>query len=665
MPQPRLAHPQPTSIAHPPPQADGALPPSHSLPLAPPTPAPSPRPTSPEPSSPLLGASASFLSTFPHLPARQQRAFLTSLVPLLSSDHLRHLSTLITPLLQRDFLRDLPIELALHVLRFVDDPRTLARASQVSRTWRALLSDEHMWREMCRRHGFDSHLSTADVLRIRHQEFLRQQGGFTSMCSFSGPSGSDYIHSPRPMPALTPPLPPQAHPFSYRRHFVLSFLTDANWRRGGRLLITHPPSPSSPPPMAGADLAPLGAVPGIPLLPQPHLFHGQPGHPHAHVHPAQQAPQTTENVVTSLAMDDDYIVVGLANCRVHVYNARSGALFRTLVGHESGVWCLGLASATPKDDFIVGGAYRAPGLAVERDSQEAWNEEQRRNMADPCGASRGWGNAGPVVVSGGCDRDVRVWDVESGECKHVLAGHSSTIRCLKLLHDRPIAVTGSRDGTLRVWDVERGESMHILAGHQHSVRCLEVWGNLVVSGSYDCTARLWNVDTGECLQIYRGHFHQIYAIAFDGVRVVTGSLDSTVRVWQARNADSVQMLTGHTSLVGQLQLTSTHLATGGSDGRVMLYSLPSLTPLHRLLAHDNSVTCLQIDHRFLVSGGNDGRVKLYDLKTGTLVRELTEPCEAIWRVSFGRERCVVLCKRDGRTVMEVLNFRPEEEELNW
>ncbi|EJU03857.1 WD40 repeat-like protein [Dacryopinax primogenitus] len=647
--QPRLAHPQPSSIPHQPPQ--DPLPPSHSLPLAPPTPAPSPRPTSPEPSSPLLGPSTSYLNTFPLLPTRQQRAFLTSLIPLLTSDHLRHLNALITPLLQRDFLRDLPIELALHVLRLVDDPRTLARASQVSRTWRALLLDEHMWREMCRRHGFDAHLSTADVLRIRHQE---QQAAYAQ----------EHILSPRPMPALTPPLPPHSPPFSYRRHFVLSFLTDANWRRGGRLLITHPPSPSSPPPMAGLDLAPLGAVPGIPLLPQPHLFQPQPGHVHAHHHPPQPAPQTTENVVTSLAMDDDYIVVGLANCRVHVYNARSGALFRTLVGHESGVWCLGLASATPREEFISG--WKSPATpSVEKDSEETWNEEQRRNMSDPCGASRGWGNPGPVVVSGGCDRDVRVWDVESGECKHVLGGHSSTIRCLKLLHDRSIAVTGSRDGTLRVWDVQRGQSMHVLAGHQHSVRCLEVWGNLVVSGSYDCTARLWNVDTGECLQIYRGHFHQIYAVAFDGERVVTGSLDSTVRVWTARNAESVQMLTGHTSLVGQLQLTSTHLATGGSDGRVMLYALPSLAPLHRLLAHDNSVTCLQIDHRFLVSGGNDGRVKLYDLETGTLIRELTEPCEAIWRVSFGRERCVVLCKRDGRTVMEVLNFRPEEGELNW
>lgn len=90
---------------------------------------------------------------------------------------------------------------------------------------------------------------------------------------------------------------------------------------------------------------------------------------------------------------------------------------------------------------------------------------------------------------------------------------------------------------------------------------------------------------------------------------------------------------------------------------------------------DNSVTCLQFDDRFMfvqpplcpfpphstltgfdynsVTGGNDGRVKLWDLRTGQFIRELSKPCEAVWRVTFLVDKCVVLAKRAGKTVMEV------------
>jgi WD40 repeat protein len=73
---------------------------------------------------------------------------------------------------------------------------------------------------------------------------------------------------------------------------------------------------------------------------------------------------------------------------------------------------------------------------------------------------------------------------------YVLRGHTSTVRCLKMIHNRPIAISGSRDSTLRVWDVQRGRMLRILSGHTGSVRSLDICGNRVVSGSYDGTCRV-------------------------------------------------------------------------------------------------------------------------------------------------------------------------------
>lgn len=70
-----------------------------------------------------------------------------------------------------------------------------------------------------------------------------------------------------------------------------------------------------------------------------------------------------QGVVTSLHLTPDYIVIALDNAKIHVFDA-DGQILRTLIGHVMGVWAM------------------VP-----------------------------WGK---TLVSGGCDRDVRVWDMETG-----------------------------------------------------------------------------------------------------------------------------------------------------------------------------------------------------------------------------------------------------------
>jgi F-box and WD-40 domain protein CDC4 len=62
---------------------------------------------------------------------------------------------------------------------------------------------------------------------------------------------------------------------------------------------------------------------------------------------------------------------------------------------------------------------------------------------------------------------------------------------------------------------------------------------------------------------------------------------------------------------------------------------------------------LQFDETRVVSGGSDGRVKVWDLKSGQLVRELSSPADAVWRVAFEEEKCVIMASRSNRTIMEV------------
>ncbi|KAH9854912.1 WD40 repeat-like protein [Lenzites betulinus] len=646
--------------------------------IPPPTPAPSPPPhqpsfrgNEPEPFT--------YLTNFSALSPAARQQHLYALIQECTPSELLFLSTTIAPLLKRDFLRALPPEVSLHILSFIDDPRTLCRAALVSKYWNGLLKDEYLWKTMCIRHGLSR---DAEAVESYRREQLQENAGAigSGAPTSSAPAEASHgvLFSPR---GLQPPRIENGG-FPYRQFFIHEYLRTSNWlaKDGGKLLRTH-----------RAWLHPHPPEPNMPgHLPQD-MGQG----------PANSA------IPTSIAIDALWVVVGLANSRIHVFSARTGVLSRTLIGHDAGVWAVALVSeggapvgrdparwpcegdprvaGTPQDEALPPALRTAVGL----DGADGMNRARTRRgppnpFADgrrskqpptgkpsyPGGASDGWGQPNALVVSGGCDKELRIWDVKSGYCIYTLRGHTSTIRCLKVLHGRPIAVSGSRDRTVRVWDVQRGRLLRVLEGHTQSVRCLDVCGNRIVSGSYDCTCRIWDVDTGACLHVLRGHFHQIYTVAFDGVRVASGGLDTTVRMWDAATGSCLALLQVHTALVCQLQLTPSMLVTGGSDGRVITFTLKdnTFTVVHRLAAHDSSVSGLQLDERFLVTSGNDGRVRLYEFEHGAdgagtdaqcrFVRDMCEQSESVWKVAFTRETCAILSKKFGKMVVEIWSFKP-------
>ena len=73
-------------------------------------------------------------------------------------------------------------------------------------------------------------------------------------------------------------------------------------------------------------------------------------------------------------------------------------------------------------------------------------------------------------------------------------------------------VSGSRDATLRLWNVESGQCLHVLMGHMAAVRCVQYDGKRVVSGAYDYTVRVWDPETENCVHVLSGHTNRVYSL---------------------------------------------------------------------------------------------------------------------------------------------------------
>jgi WD40 repeat protein len=62
---------------------------------------------------------------------------------------------------------------------------------------------------------------------------------------------------------------------------------------------------------------------------------------------------------------------------------------------------------------------------------------------------------GRLAISGGYDKLVRLWDVESGNELQVLKGHTDGVTTVCLSQDGYLAASGSNDATVRIWDISK------------------------------------------------------------------------------------------------------------------------------------------------------------------------------------------------------------------
>jgi WD40 repeat protein len=73
---------------------------------------------------------------------------------------------------------------------------------------------------------------------------------------------------------------------------------------------------------------------------------------------------------------------------------------------------------------------------------------------------------GQLLAAGYDDgKNVTVWDVATRQARHVLRGHTASVRSVAFHRDGRILASASEDGTIRLWDVTSGKELHVLRGH--------------------------------------------------------------------------------------------------------------------------------------------------------------------------------------------------------
>ncbi|KAL4888760.1 quinon protein alcohol dehydrogenase-like superfamily [Aspergillus ambiguus] len=148
----------------------------------------------------------------------------------------------------------------------------------------------------------------------------------------------------------------------------------------------------------------------------------------------------------------------------------------------------------------------------------------------------------PVVFSAGSDREIRRFDLSTGSKDltgtDAILAHDTNV--YKLFFDQDGDLwTASADRTAKCLVREEGWKPNMTLTHPDYVRDVVVYeqGGWVITACRDEEVRVWNRSTGALHHTFSGHFEEVTGLVLQGTTVISVSIDATIRRWSLHPED--------------------------------------------------------------------------------------------------------------------------------
>jgi coatomer protein complex subunit alpha (xenin) len=271
----------------------------------------------------------------------------------------------------------------------------------------------------------------------------------------------------------------------------------------------------------------------------------------------------------------------------------------------------------------------------------------------------------PMIVSGGDDYKIKVWDYKLRRCLFTLLGHLDYIRTVQFHPNAtqfPWILSASDDQTLRLWDFHKRTCLSVLTGHNHYVMCAAFHPSedLIVSASLDQTVRVW--DTTGLRKKQMGE-----PTMMDPMSRPSSSTAMNVQAELFGTNDVVvkYVLEGHDRGVNWASFHPTLplLASAADDRQVKLWRMSETKAweVDTLRGHANNVSCCLFHpkHDLVVSNSEDRSIRVWDVSKRVGVQTFRREGDRFWILAAHRSQNLLAAGHDsGMIVFKLERERP-------
>lgn len=227
-------------------------------------------------------------------------------------------------------------------------------------------------------------------------------------------------------------------------------------------------------------------------------------------------------------------------------------------------------------------------------------------------------DSGTILVSGGTEKVVRVWDPRSGSKTMKLRGHTDNVRALLLDSTGRYCLSGSSDSMIRLWDLGQQRCVHSYAVHTDSVWALASTSTFshVYSGGRDQSLYLTDLSTRESILLCTEEY-PILQLALHDDSIWVATTDSSIHRWPAEGHSPQKVFQkGGSFLAGNLSFSRARASLEGSTP-VAVYREPTLTipGIPAIVQHE-----ILNNRRHVLTKDTAGSVKLWEITRGVVIQ---------------------------------------------